>query len=258
MSPCNGNPRGSGVWKFNCDLLADSDFVAKMHDLILSHHSLIPSFASLGAWWGDLKVSIRRACVDFSVQKRKRLNRDHDLLTKQLIRAKQLVFSGDSRFVDTVNDLESKLTFLINKSCEEGEEGEKPTRFFFRLEQKRAEKNSFSSLFDTDGTERFSQAHIELILVNFYKSLFSKDALDMRIQEELIRDLDTCLTDYERDLCEGLFTTEELFTALSGLQAGKSPGSDGLPPEFYSAFWDDLSDSLLSVLNECYNTGSLN
>ena len=138
------------------------------------------------------------------------------------------------------------------------EEGEKPTRFFFRLEQKRAEKNSFSSLFDADGTERFSQAHIELILVNFYKSLFSKDALDMQIQEDLIRDLDTCLTDYERDLCEGLFTKEELFTALSGLQAGKSPGSDGLPPEFYSAFWDDLSDSLLLVLNECYNTGSLN
>ena len=68
---------------------SESEFVAKMHDLILSHHSLIPSFASLGAWWEDLKVSIRRACVDFSVQKRKRLNRDHDLLTKQLIRAKQ-------------------------------------------------------------------------------------------------------------------------------------------------------------------------
>lgn len=58
----------------------------------------------------------------------------------------------------------------------------------------------------------------------------------MQIQEEFIRDLDTCLTDYERDLCEGLLTKEELFTALSGLQEGKSPGSDGLPPEFYSTF----------------------
>lgn len=37
----------------------------------------------------------------------------------------------------------------------------------------------------------------------------------MQIQEEFIRDLDTCLTDYERDLCEGLLTKEELFT-LSG------------------------------------------
>ena len=80
----------------------------------------------------------------------------------------------------------------------------------------------------------------------------------MQLQEELIYDLDTCLIDYEHDLCEGLFMKEELFTALLGLQTGKSAGSDGLPPGFYSAFWDDLSDSLLSVLNECYNTGLLN
>lgn len=60
--------------------------------ILFSHHSLIPSFSPLGAWWDDLKVSIQRACVDFSVQKCKRLNWDHDLLTKQLIRAKQLVF----------------------------------------------------------------------------------------------------------------------------------------------------------------------
>ena len=47
-------------------------------------------------------------------------------------------------------------------------------------------------------------------------------------------------------------------TEVKCLQTGKSGGSDGLPPGFYSAFWDDLSDSLLSVLNECYNIGSFN
>ena len=34
------------------------------------------------------------------------------------------------------------------------EEGEKPTRYFFLLEKKRAEKNHFASLFDQDGTEK--------------------------------------------------------------------------------------------------------
>ena len=78
-------------------------------------------------------------------------------------------------------------------------------------------ENTFSSLLDVDGTERYSQADIELILVNFYRSLFSKDILDMQRQGELIYDLDTCLTDYEHDLCEGLFMKEELFTVLLGL-----------------------------------------
>ena len=65
------------------------------------------------------------------------------------------------------------------------------------------------------------------------------------------------MSDAEQEQCEGLFTKDELFTALKGLQTGKSPGSDVLPIEFYSAFWDLLCDPLLSVLNDCFRVGSL-
>ena len=94
-------------------------------------------------------------------------------------------------------------------------------------------------------------------MVDFYKALFSKDSLNMQIQTEIIDDLDLSLSDSEREQCEGLFTKEELSAALKGLQTGKSPGSDGLPVEFYSAFWDLLCDPLLSVLNDCFRAGSL-
>ena len=56
---------------------------------------------------------------------------------------------------------------------------------------------------------------------------------------------------------EGIFTIEELHPALKGLQTGRTPGSDGLSTEFYLALWDDLGDSLLSVLNEGFEIGSL-
>ena len=58
-------------------------------------------------------------------------------------------------------------------------------------------------------------------------------------------------------ICKGLFTEDEVFAALKGLQTGKSPGSDGLPIEFYSAFWDLMCYLLLSVLNDCFRVGSL-
>ena len=122
------------------------------------------------------------------------------------------------------------------------EEGEKPTRFFFRLEHKCAKKNIFESLFDESGEEKFLHNDIELILVDFYKALFSKDFVNMQIQTEIIDDLDLSLSDAEREQCERLFTKDELFAALKGLQTGKSPGSDGLSIEFYSAFWDLLCD----------------
>ena len=69
----------------------------------------------------------------------------------------------------------------------------------------------------------------------------------MQIQTELIDALELSLTDQEHEMCEGLFTQDELFTALKGLQTGKTPGFDGLSTDFYLCSWDDLGDSLLSV-----------
>ena len=163
--------------------------------------------------------------------------------------------------------VESALSSLISgevegakiRSCAKWiEEGEKPTQYFFRLKQKRAEKNSFDSVLDADGNEKTSQSDIEGVFVDFYRDLFAKDdSIDMQIQTDLIDGLEHSLTDIERASCEGLFTKDELFSALKGLQTGKSPGSDGLPTEFCLAFWDDLGDFLVLVLNKRYRLGVL-
>jgi len=121
------------------------------------------------------------------------------------------------------------------------EEGEKPTCYFFRLEIKRAAKNSFASLVDANGVEKSMQSDFENILTSFYTDLFTKDpSIDMQIQTQIINNLKLSLTDLERDSCKGIITTEELFAALKGFQIGKAPGSDGLHAKFYLAFWDDL------------------
>ena len=66
----------------------------------------------------------------------------------------------------TVENLETDLLFLVSQEAEGAkirsrdewfEKGEKPTRYFFHLEQKRADQNSFTSLIDANGVEKFSQ-----------------------------------------------------------------------------------------------------
>ena len=136
--------------------------------------------------------------------------------------------------------------------------GRKAHTVFLPPRTKRAEKNSFDSVLDADGNEKTSQSDIEGVFVDFYRDLFAKDdSIDMQIQTDLIDGLEYSLTDIERASCEGLFTKDELFSALKGLQTGKSPGSDGLSTEFYLAFWDDLGDFLTLVLNERYHLGVL-
>ena len=86
----------------------------------------------------------------------------------------------------------------------------------------------------------------------FYSSMGNPSGL-----KGLIDDLEFSLTVSECDSYEGELSSEELFSALNSLQTGKSPGSDGLPTDFYIAFWEDLGDVLTLVLNECYRRGSL-
>ena len=260
------NKRG-GVWRLNTALLADLDFKREISSAIDRQKSVISDFESLGAWWDDLKLVIRSTCINYCSRKRQLINRERNFLTKRLIRAKNSFHAGDDSVVSELRDVESALSSLISREAEGAkirsrakwiEEGEKPTRFFFRLEQKRAEKNSFDSVLDADGNEKTSQSDIEGVFVDFYRDLFSKDnSIDMQIQTDLIDGLEFSLTDTERASCEGLFTKDELFSALKGLQTGKSPGSDGLPTEFYLSFWDDLGDFLVLVLNERYRLGVL-
>jgi len=159
------------------------------------------------------------------ISKCKALLRERNFLTRKIIRAKNSLCQGDQNVSLEIKELENALSSLVIREvgrCKESlrgkMEGEKLTRFFFRLEQKRAEKNSFESLFDENGFEQSSSSDIESILVNFYRDLYSKDVLDMQVQTELIGDVQFSLTDLESDKCEDLFTNNELLTALKGLQ----------------------------------------
>lgn len=51
--------------------------------------------------------------------------------------------------------------------------------------------------------------------------------------------------------------TQAALVALEGTALEKSPGSDGLPVEFYRAFWHILGSDLVDVLSDSFSAGSL-
>ena len=65
------------------------------------------------------------------------------------------------------------------------------------------------------------------------------------------------LTCEEETLCEGTLTQKECFEVLKNMESDKTPGMDGLPPEFYKVFWRDISSYLISVLNYGFDSGHL-
>ena len=65
------------------------------------------------------------------------------------------------------------------------------------------------------------------------------------------------LNQIDKEKCEGLLTEKEGLEAVKSMELGKSPGTDGLPTEFYKVFWKDISPILISSLNRSYQKGKL-
>ena len=117
--PLNNAPRRrSEVWKFNSSLLSDLDFKQLITNEIEACKLEVNNFTSLGDWWDDLKIRIRTLSIDFSVCKHKKSNAEHSSLSKQLIRVKNPLHSGDHRTAPDIKNLGSALSTLISREAE--------------------------------------------------------------------------------------------------------------------------------------------
>ena len=67
----------------------------------------------------------------------------------------------------------------------------------------------------------------------------------------------TSLTNEEQTLCEGPLTETECLQALKKMESDKTPGTDGLPAEFYKVFWKDIPFFSISALNYAFDSGCL-
>ena len=65
------------------------------------------------------------------------------------------------------------------------------------------------------------------------------------------------LTDQQKLSCEGSITEEECIKALQSFQGNKTPGNDGLPIEFYSRFWEIISEPFVNCVNEIFTRGEM-
>ena len=87
--------------------------------------------------------------------------------------------------------------------------------------------------------------------------MFTAEATYPAIANSLLANISSTLSPTQADLCAGPLDPDGCFAALNGMARGKSPGSDGLPMEFYVKFWPLLGADLVNVLNSCYLCGAV-
>ena len=116
-------------------------------------------------------------------------------------------------------------------------------------------KNHVSCIFNSSGAEVTGQPEIEQAHFDFYSHLYKNNPVDLEIHQSLLNNLDKHLTPDQEKLCDEPLLRDELSNALFTLANNKTPGSDGLPKEFYVKFWDLLAPILLDLFNFSFEEG---
>ena len=94
---------------------------------------------------------------------------------------------------------------------------------------------------------------------NFYKQLYERDPIPEENIANYLNDINitNTLNADEAILLEGEIKEQECFSAIKNMKSNKSPGSDGIPQEFYATFWTDIKPLLLDSFNSACQTGEL-
>ena len=259
-------PRGPGFWKLNCSLLSDPDYISLVSNFWLFWQSRMSSFPSLLPWWDEGKAQIKRLSIRYSAIKRRNADNERARLVQYATELKGLVYGGQTSVLSDYKEVLKRLEDLdlasargaqIRSRTRWVEEGESSTAYFCRLERKHGNDSWISGIRRADNTLCSFFPEIISSLKSFYDSLLSSTHTDPAVRASMLSNLESSLSSVESDSCEGEISPSEALEALKGMAKNKTPGIDGLPAEFYLAFWNTLGRDLVLVINFAFQSGQL-
>lgn len=147
---------------------------------------------------------------------------------------------------------------MLRSKCRYEDLGEKPTNYFFNLENRNYTSKVINKLVEEDGSEYYNTKDILNCQKQFYKKLYDENVnVNNEEIETVIGENKNKLSDFEAKQLEGEITYTELALVLKNMKNNKSPGQDGFTVEFFKYFWIDLGIFILRSLNYGYRNDSL-
>ena len=252
----NSRQRGKGVWKFNNLLLDDKAFLREIKYVYNFWKACSNEYPDTLVWWDEVKAHFKKVAITHSIRKIRNREKLETSLRQKLTKLQNELHPD----VNAISTIQQHLRELVTKRLEGAkvrsraswlEEGEKPTRFFFNLEQTKQKQVTITKLKTTRG-EITSQKDILQATADFYQKLYTDEEVDAETQTWFLEQLDRTLAHHAKNSCEGPITRKELDEAVRKMNVNKSPGPDGLTTEFYLTFWHLIADDLVEAFNRAF------
>ena len=259
--------RGRGFWKFNTSLLNDIDYVNKIkqciHDVNAKCNYMNPNML-----WDFMKCEIRTVTIEYSINISRNRKKHENALVKKI---NELEVKYSCNPTETVSnelknckdDLETLYQIKTNGCIVRSranfiEFGERNSKYFINLEKRNQKRKVIKKLILDNGDilTRGNEILDEEKL--YYEKLYSScEPDDCNLNDLLIDSGAPKLDNAAQENCEGMITLNECSNALRDMPNNKTPGTDGLPTEFYKFFFKDISKNLLESFNFSFRNGKL-
>ncbi|KAK3513057.1 hypothetical protein QTP70_000946 [Hemibagrus guttatus] len=184
----------------------------------------------------------------------------------EIVELQRLEATGNQGHIEAIKSKKAKMNDMLDVTAQGAlvrsrftsvTEMDAPSKFFFSLEQKNGQKRFIHAVRTESGDLLLEPTEIRKQTVCFYSKLYSSERSGAQIEEEsFLKDLPKLSEQAAREL-DGELTLTELHEALQGMENGWAPGIDGLPVEFYKAFWAVIGQDILEVLRDSMNVGQL-
>lgn len=181
-------------------------------------------------------------------------HREHQRLYTLLQRAYDSL-PGRPDMIATVNQVKGKMLALqrhstnmfirINETHVAGEE-----MSTFQLGERKRKRTTITQLRDEEGGIIDQSEQIEQNLLRYFTELYSEPQREAGIDDEFNCERVIPENDEINDACGNEISTAEILTAIRTSAPRKSPGTDGIPKEFYQRTFDIIHRELNLVMNE--------
>lgn len=258
------------LWRFNSLLLSDEEFLTFISDQISLFLDInMTSDVSISTVWETLKAYLRGQVISFMAKKKKDS------------KAKQIELEGQIADLDNKNaqnpspdlykerlKLRSEYDMLTSHSIEYlllknrsniYEHGDKAGEILAKQLKGARAKQVINGVTAQDGKTVTDQLEINQVFQHYYKDLYnSNDLHDPSLISNFFKDLPIPVLSSDQVLAlDAPIQQQEILAAIKSLQPRKSPGPDGFPSEFYSAFSQQLALIFATVCTDSFNRGSL-
>ena len=183
-------------------------------------------------------------------------NRDESNNEENLMKINELNVELENIYSEKVNGIMTRAKVRWLK------DGEKNSKYFIGLEKRNYLNKSITRLITNDDNIITEFSDILKEQRQFYEELYAEQEVNLE-DENIVGKffmLDNnipILSNELKELCEGIITKEECTESIKAMENFKSPGTDGLPIEFYKIMWHEVSDLLIESFNYSYQKGEL-